>query len=86
MRSGRLEANLRNLNEEARLPYVDELIERKSAGSERGTLDEGEQDFYRREYERLVAELEAARDATSLPEQPSARPALHDLLLRVRGV
>lgn len=86
MRSGRLEANLRNLNEEARLPYVEELIARKSTGSERGTLDDAELGFYQREYERLIAELEAARDATTLPEQPAARAALHDLLLRVRGL
>lgn len=86
MRSGRVEANLRHLNEEARLPYVDELIARKSQGSERGTLDGAELDFYRREYDRLLAELEAARDASTLPEQPPARAVLHDLLLRVRGV
>ncbi len=86
MRSGRVEANLRHLNAEARLPYVDELIERKTSGSERGTLAAAELNFYRAEYDRLVAQLEAARDATELPEQPSARAALHDLLLRVRGI
>ncbi len=86
MRSGEVEANLRHLNEEARLPYVDELIERKTTGSERGTLDAAELDFYRAEYDRLVAQLEAARDATELPEQPAARAALHDLLLRLRGI
>ena len=40
--------------------------------------------FHRREYERLRGELEARYQASSLPEAPSARPALNDLLVRLR--
>jgi len=40
--------------------------------------------FHRGEYERLRAELEAAHRASTLPEGPSARPALNDLLVRLR--
>jgi hypothetical protein len=40
--------------------------------------------FHRREYERLVSVLEAAYRASALPEGPSARPALNDLLVRLR--
>jgi uncharacterized protein len=86
MRTGVIEANLRTLNEEARLPYLDELIEQKANGKEKETLDPSQLNYYDGEFERLRAELETARDASSLPEQPSTRRELHELLLRVRGV
>ena len=41
-------------------------------------------EFHQREYERLRAELEAAYQASDLPEVPTARPALNDLLVRLR--
>lgn len=84
MRTGEVEANLVRLNEEARLGHVDDLIARKLAGPEQSALDDGGVDFHRGEYERLRAELEAAHRASTLPEGPSARPALNDLLVRLR--
>ncbi len=66
------------------LPYVPDLIARKLAGGERAALDGADLQLHRAEFERLLAALEQARDTTHLPEMPSARPALHDLLLRVR--
>ena len=86
MRTGELEANLARLNDEARLPHVNDLIDRKLTGSEseKVSLDGPDPGFHRREYERLKAELEAARQASTLPERPTARPALHDLLVRLR--
>ena len=84
MRTGEVEANLVRLNEEARLGHVDDLIARKQTGPERATLDDGDVAFHRGEYERLVAELEAAYRASALPEGPTARPALNDLLVRMR--
>lgn len=84
MRTSEVEANLVRLNEQARLAHVDELIERKWAGPEKSALDDADVEFHRREYERLVAELEAAQRASALPEAPSARPALNDLLVRMR--
>jgi predicted nucleotidyltransferase len=85
MRSGEVEANLPRLNESARLSHVDELIARKVAGRERDTLDDADASFHHREYERLRAELEAAGASSRLPERPTARDALDDLLLRLRG-
>jgi hypothetical protein len=41
-------------------------------------------EFHHAEYERLRGELQAAFDATDLPEETAAKPALHDLLLRLR--
>jgi uncharacterized protein len=84
MRTGEVEANLVRLNEEARLPHVADLIARKLAGPEQSALDDEDVAFHRGEYERLVAELEAASRASVLPEGPSARPALNDLLVRLR--
>ncbi len=41
-------------------------------------------EFHQLEYERLRGELQNAYDASSLPEVPHGKPALHDLLLRLR--
>ena len=84
MRTGQIEANLLTLNEEARLPYIPDLVARKLAGPEQSTLPPGSLEFYEEEFRRLLAELESARDASQLPEAPSGRDALHDLLVRVR--
>lgn len=84
MRTGEVEANLPTLNEEFRLPQVAELIARKRAGSERSTLVGADTAFHAREYERLRRELEAASEASSLPEAAGHRAELNDLLVRLR--
>ena len=84
MQSGEIQANLVELNEQFRLPYLPELIARKLSGPEHGTLEEADVAFHQREYDRLRAVLEAAHQTSNLPEAPSARPALHDLLVRLR--
>jgi predicted nucleotidyltransferase len=84
MCTGEVEANLVRLNDEARLGHVADLIARKLAGPERSTLDDTDAAFHRREYERLVATLEEAARASTLPEATGARPALNDLLVRLR--
>jgi uncharacterized protein len=86
MRTGQVEANLVTLNEHFRLPYLPDLIARKLSGAEQGTLTDADRAFHAGEYARLVADLESARDASALPNNPTAHDALHDLLLRVRGV
>lgn len=84
MRTGEVEANLVRLNEDARLPYIGELIERKKAGPEKGQLDAADLVFHKQEYERLCRELEEASVASYLPETPSGTAALNDLLVRAR--
>jgi len=84
MRTGEVEANLRTLNEEANLAYIDELIDRKLSGPEKGKLPEADMQFHAREYQRLVGELEAASGKSSLPEAGSGKLALNDLLIRLR--
>lgn len=84
MESGEVEANLSHLNELYRLPYLPELIAAKRHGTERGEANVDDPAFFRAEYERLRSRLEETYAASQLPERPSAAPALHDLLVRVR--
>ena len=84
MQTGVVEANLVTLNETAKLPYVAELIPRKVAGAEKERLTGADLDFHRREYERLRGDLEAAYQASALPETPRGNEALNDLLVRIR--
>ena len=86
MRTGRSEANLLVLNDEYKLPQVPELVARKLAGPEQSTLDDADVAFHEREYERLRGLLQHAFDQSTLPEVPSAKPQLNDLLLRLRKV
>jgi predicted nucleotidyltransferase len=84
MQTGQIEANLLRLNEQAKLPYIGELVERKMAGGERSKLTDADLTFHQREYERLVARLEEAFQQSHLPEAASAHAALNDLLVRLR--
>jgi predicted nucleotidyltransferase len=84
MRTGEVEANLVKLNEEFNLPRISELIERKLAGAEKSALDGADAEFHQREYERLRGALEDAYQSSSLPEAPAGKPALNDLLVRLR--
>jgi uncharacterized protein len=84
MRTGTVEANLNRLNEEYELPYIPELIERKTRGTERQTLEQAEVSFYENEYDLLRKRLENETSQTRLPESQTAKAALNDLLLKVR--
>jgi predicted nucleotidyltransferase len=82
MRTGRLEADLRNLWPDSGLPYVGDLIAAKAAGEHRqlgGLLD---REVLAADVARLTADLETARDTSTLPNTPSAGDALHDLVVR----
>jgi predicted nucleotidyltransferase len=84
MCTGEVEANLARLNEIAKLPYIGELIARKTGGTELGRLDGADIEFHQREYCRLRGELEQAHAESKLPERTDAAGRLHDLLLRLR--
>jgi predicted nucleotidyltransferase len=85
MRTGTVNANLVELNEQARLPYIDDLIARKQSG-ENTAINDVDVAFHQREYERLRAELQTAHGTSRLPELPSeqTRVALNELLVRIR--
>src|SRR5262249_17608626 len=59
-------------------------IARKLAGPEKSSLADADAEFHLREYVRLRAEVEAAHRDCKLPDGPTARPALNDLLVRLR--
>ncbi len=86
MRTGKIEANLVTLNEEFRLPYIGDLVARKLSGPEKSKLEEADLALHESEYQRLRDEMQAAHEASGLPELPSdtARNALNDLLIRIR--
>ncbi|HKE02722.1 MAG TPA: nucleotidyltransferase domain-containing protein, partial [Blastocatellia bacterium] len=84
MRSGEIEANLGKLNEEFKLPYISELIERKLSGPEKSTLSDVDVEFHQSEFERLRGALEDAHQASLLPEAPAGKMALNELLVRLR--
>jgi hypothetical protein len=84
-RTGEVQANLVTLNHEFNLPQIPDLMARKLAGGEHGTLTDADVNSHRAEYHRLRAELGTARDTSPLPDAPTARRALNDLLLRLRG-
>ena len=84
MRHGEIEANLLTLNETARLPYIDDLVERKLSGPEKGHLAAADVDFHRQEFERLVTELRSGSESSTLSERASAKERLNDLLVRLR--
>lgn len=85
LRSGEVEANLRHLLALYPQSGVDELIERKLAGAEQSMLQPGELARHEGACARLLAQLELAGANSSLPEAPSARDDLHELLLRLRA-
>ena len=84
MKTGVVEANLVRLNEQAKLSYISELIERKQTGSEKERVTEVDCDFHQREYERLRGELQQSFESSSLPETPRGAEALNALLVRLR--
>ncbi len=84
MKIGQIEANLNTLNEEFSLDYLPELIARKQTSKEQSTLDSTDLQFYESEFQRLMALLELAASESKLPESATAKPALNDLLKRVR--
>jgi predicted nucleotidyltransferase len=86
LQTGEIEANLVLLNEQACLPYLSALIARKTAGKEKETLSAADVALYAAEYERLMARLVEAGQASNLPDLPTAHDALNNFLLRLRGV
>ncbi len=84
MRTGEVEANLVTLNQMFNLPYLPDLITRKLEGAEKSVLSDSDWTFLEGEYQRWLAELEAAYHNSILPEEPKGQQALHELLVEVR--
>lgn len=84
MRTGEIEANLVRLNDDSRLPFIADLIQRKTGGPELGRLDAADLKFHEREYQRLRSMLQTEFETSRLPEVPTAAAALNELLVRIR--
>jgi uncharacterized protein len=84
MQTGEVEANLVHLNTVYKLPHIPDLVARKSAGAERGVLDQADSTFHTAEYERLRAQLEQAQADSALPRDTADKTPLHDFLLTIR--
>jgi uncharacterized protein len=84
MQTGEVEANLVTLNERFHLSYLKDLIAQKQSGLEVEAVVALDLAFHEREYQQLCQQLEDASQNSHLPEEPSARDALNDLLIRVR--
>lgn len=84
MQTGVVEANLVTLNTIFNLPYIHDLIAQKLTDKEKSILSDIDITFHQHEYERLCGQLQVAYEASTLPEAPVAKAALHDLLLRLR--
>ncbi len=65
MRAGEVEANLRLLNEEFKLPQLPDLIEHKLAGPEKSVLNDADMEIHQREYGRLLGALEDAHQSSA---------------------
>lgn len=84
MRTGSIEANLETLNKEFALPYIDPLIHLKRTTKEKQEIGRDDLALYRLEFERLLELLKSESERSNLPEEPSAREELEDLLIRLR--
>jgi uncharacterized protein len=84
MKTGEVQSNLRVLNEAFRLSYIDDLIAKKISGAEKGSFTGDSLAFFETEFQRLLGELESARANSHLPEEPTCREELNDLLIRTR--
>lgn len=85
MRTGEIEGNLVTLNQEFQLPFIADLVDRKTKG-EQTTIEDADINFHESEYQRLRMALQNSFEASQLPESPSekTRESLNDLLIRVR--
>ena len=84
MRTGRIESNLSLLNEDFGLTFIDDLIAQKRTGPEKGPIDGPGPAFHTTQYEQLTVRLRETQAATRLPDAPTTRPALNDLLVHLR--
>jgi predicted nucleotidyltransferase len=84
MQTGRVEANLRVLNDDFQLPFIPDLMARKIGGPEQQTLQPDEKAFFEEQFGEWERRLMEAGEKTDLPAENSAKPALNDLLIRLR--
>jgi uncharacterized protein len=81
LRTGQVEANLRQLNEQFRLPFIDDLIASKTG--ERIAMPSLDWTFHDAELKRLESDMESAFETSPLGESRDA-DAVNELLIELR--
>lgn len=84
METGEVEANLCVLNDHFRIPFIPDLIARKTGGMEQQVLTSEEMGYFERQFTEWEKRLMEAGEKTHLPSENSAKVALNDLLVRLR--
>lgn len=84
METGEVVANIQVLGERFRFAEIDELVARKRAGAEKMALDDRDIDQHGGLLDRLETKLQAAHDASSLPDEATSVAALQDFVVRLR--
>jgi hypothetical protein len=88
METGEVEANLCVLNDRFRIPFIPDLIARKTGGVEQQILGSDEMEYFEPQFADWEKRLMEAGEKTHLPSENSAKAALNDLLvcLRLRSI
>jgi predicted nucleotidyltransferase len=84
LNTGRIECDITKLNDEWKPAYIAELVAAKRNGAEQQTVPDDSLHLYQRDVELLFQQLASAYASSTLPEAPTAKPALDDLLKRLR--
>ncbi len=77
-------ANILELNEDFKLPFITELVARKVSGDEKGRLDAHEFANLMDAAKQLEAQFDSAADQSNLPDEVPNYPALDEFLRRLR--
>jgi len=84
MRTGQVVSNITSLREVFHSPQVEELVKRKQEGHEKMQISAEEIREHDRHLDALEAELADAHAKSTLPEEPTTRGELEELVIRLR--
>jgi predicted nucleotidyltransferase len=84
LRTGEVQSDVRTLNDERKLPFIDDLIARKLTGGERAMLGENHLGYYLEAADSLRRELHDLAGEKNLPDEAAGRDDLEALLLQIR--
>jgi uncharacterized protein len=84
MQTGEVIANIQVLNQRFRFTEIDELVARKRAGAEKMALEGSDHVRHGDLLDRLEKQLQAAYEASHLPEEPATVAALERFVVDLR--
>jgi predicted nucleotidyltransferase len=86
LRTHEVEANILTLNESFKLPFISDLVARKTSGTEKGRLQLGEFEKLLADAKKLEAQLDPASEQSGLPETVGNMAEIDDFLVRTRTI